>query len=113
MKILTLRRSESFGFSRRKEAGKTTEIRSRRVVAEQAFWYLIAFYTTWIFTRIVRAMQAADADIGFGLRLHINIIAPLHLHSLSILTESKKEPRHKHLPGSRCQHCHSPPLSSI
>jgi hypothetical protein len=66
----------TFWFFKKEEAGETTEIRSRRV-AKQAFWYLLAFYTTWIFPSIVRAMQAADADVGFGLSLLLTIFAPL------------------------------------
>ena len=65
-----------FWFLKKEEGGETTKIRSRRV-AKQAFWYLLAFYTTWIFPSIVRAMQAADADIGFRLRLLFTIFAPL------------------------------------
>jgi hypothetical protein len=104
MKILTLRRWGSFGFSKRNEGDETPELRSRRLAKHEAFWYLLAFYTTWSFPTIVGVMELADAkkEIGVGLWILFNTYHSVQaaqrlfegagVHSPSILAESRKVP---------------------
>lgn len=62
----------------KKEEGATLsqDIRKRRV-ARQAFWYLLAFYMSWLFVSIVRGIEAANIPVPYPLSLLTTIFFPL------------------------------------
>jgi hypothetical protein len=75
MKILTLRRSESFGFSRRKEEARRQK--SVRGESPGSLLLFVGLLHDMDLPEYCPSYASGGSDIGFGLRLLFSIFAPL------------------------------------